>query len=179
MPKKPKQKSQLTIVRDGLDLSQAEFARRLGVSASIIKKIEEGKRTISQDLSTRIFAETGVMFVNAEQAMDEPFSYTKDDQAEWLKETQFNPKAASVASEIVHKLIDLMLFSAARPGVHKSYQVFNALVQAVERIKDEFHLEKHIEAELRDTYFKTNQSLPRQSPRLRNVGKLILSTLPG
>jgi DNA-binding XRE family transcriptional regulator len=151
MPKKSKRESDLTIVRKGLDLSQAEFARRLGVSASIIKKLEEGKRTISQDLTSRIFAETGVLFVNA-HLPDEPFSYTKEDHAQWLKDTQLDQKGAKVATGVVMKLVELMLVAAARPGVQKSSQVFHAIIQAIEKVKTELHLEKHIDAELRDRH---------------------------
>jgi transcriptional regulator with XRE-family HTH domain len=151
MPKKPKKKSDLTIVREGLDLSQSEFARRLGVSASIIKKVEEGKRAMSQDLITRVFAETGVLFANTTTPAP-PITYTQEDQNAWVKETQFNQKSAAAAARVILKLIDLMLISAARPGVQKSYQVFNALIQSVEQVKREFHLEKHIEAELRERH---------------------------
>jgi len=150
MPKKLKQKSDLTIVREGLGLSQAEFARRLGVSASIIKKVEEGKRTMSQDLTARIFAETGVLFVIDKKLMPEPITYSKEQHAAWVNETQFNQKSAAVAARVVLKLVELMLIAAARPGVQKSYQVFNALVQSLEKVKTEFHLDKHIEAELHD-----------------------------
>jgi transcriptional regulator with XRE-family HTH domain len=151
MPKKPKQKTNLTIVREGLDLSQSEFARQLGVSASLIKKVERGKRPMGQDLKARILAETGVIFVN-EKLPDEQFSYTREDHAAWLKEVQFNQKSAEVAARLVLKLVELMLFAAARPGVQKSYQVWNGMIQALERVKNEFHLEKHIDAELRDRH---------------------------
>lgn len=151
MPKKPQKKSNLTIVRNGLALSQADFARRLGVSASIIKKVEEGRRTMSQELASRIFAETGVLFSNR-QIPDERFSYTKADHAKWLEETQFDQRGAKAATGVVLKLVELMLVSAARPGVQKSSQVFHALIQAVERVKDELRLEKHIDAELRDRH---------------------------
>ena len=62
------------------------------------------------------------------------------------------------------KLVELMLAASARPGVEKSYVVFNALIQAIERVKNEFHMEKHIDAELRD----------RQATetKLYNVGEL-------
>lgn len=149
VPKKPKKNSPLTVVREGMGLSQPEFARRLGISASMVKKLEEGKRPISQDLVARIFAETGVFFSNAELP-DGDFSYTKEDHANWTKETQFNDRAAVVASRLVLKLVELMLIAAARPGARKSYQVWNAIIQSLEGLKREFKLEKHIEAELRE-----------------------------
>jgi transcriptional regulator with XRE-family HTH domain len=148
MPKKPKQKCHLTIVREALDLSQSEFARRLGVSASAIKKAEEGIRPMSNDLISRVYAETGVLFVNNLPVKN--FAYTEADHAAWTEEVLLNEKSAAVAARVVLKLVELMLVAAARPGVHKSYQVFNALIQAAERVKNEFHLEKHIDAELRD-----------------------------
>lgn len=48
------------------------------------------------------------------------------------------------------KLVELMMAASARPGVEKSYVIFNALIQAIERVKNEFQMEKHIDAELRD-----------------------------
>ncbi len=156
MPNKKNKKSDLTIVREALGLTQSQFAERLGVSASMIKKVEEGKRPLSPDLSARIFAETGLIFVNkgvADEAWtNKTFSYTKDDRETWMKEIQFNQKAAEAAARLVSKTVELMLVAAARPGLQKSYQVWNAIFQALERVKNEFHMEKHIEAEMRDRH---------------------------
>ncbi len=161
MPKKPQKKSNLTIVREGLGVSQAEFARRLGVSASMIKKVELGKRPMTQDLSSRIFAESGVMFVD--QAPYEPIIYTKETHSAWVEEVQFNQKSAAVATRVVLKLVELMLSAASRPGVQKSYQVFNALIQSVEKVKNDFRMEKHIDAELRDRQStETNRYIVRE-----------------
>jgi len=151
VPKKPPKESNLAIVRKGLGLSQSDFARRLGVSASMIKKLEEGKRTMSQDLQGRIYAETGVLFVH-DHNPDEPFTYTKEAHAEWSREIQFNEQSAVTAARVLSKLVELMLVAGARRGVQKSYQVFNAILQCLDRTKNEFQLEKHIEAELRDRH---------------------------
>ncbi len=148
MPKKRRIKNNLTRLREGLAWSQPEFARRFGVSASIIKKLEAGKRTITQDLSARIFAETGVMLVAGPE--EDELEYTKEDYTKWKKEVLFDRKAVKGAERLIMKLVELMLAAAARPGVEKSYVVFNALVQAIETVKREFQMEKHIDAELRD-----------------------------
>lgn len=162
MPKKPKFKNNLTRVREGLGLSQPDFARKLGVSASIIKKVEAGKRTLSQDLSAAIFAETGRLLISAPE--ETPLEYTTEDHAAWKKEVLFDQKSVKGAERVVMKLVELMLAASARPGVEKSYVVFHALIQAIERVKNEFHMEKHIDAELRD----------RQATetKLYNVGEL-------
>ncbi|HZM02214.1 MAG TPA: helix-turn-helix transcriptional regulator [Candidatus Saccharimonadales bacterium] len=65
MPKKRDFKNNVTRLREGLGLSQPDFARRLGLSASIIKKLEAGNRTITPEISASIFAETGVMLISA------------------------------------------------------------------------------------------------------------------
>ena len=148
MPKKPKFKNNLTRVREGLGLSQHEFARKLGVSASIIKKVEAGKRTLSQDLSAAIFAETGIMLIPAPEEI--PLEYTKEDHAAWKKEMLFDQKSVTGAERVIMKLVEVMMAASARPGVEKSYVVFNALIQAIERVKNEFQMEKHIDAELHD-----------------------------
>jgi transcriptional regulator with XRE-family HTH domain len=148
MPKKRSFKNNLTRVREGLGLSQPEFAKRIGVSGSIIKKLEAGKRTISPDVSARIFAETGIMLIPAPQ--EEPLAYTKEDYVAWKKEILFDQKSVKGAERLIMKLVELMMAASARPGVEKSYVVFHGLIQAIERVKNEFQLEKHIDAELRD-----------------------------
>jgi transcriptional regulator with XRE-family HTH domain len=148
MPKKRKTKSNLQIVREGIGDSQSEFARRLGVSASIIKKVEAGKRDMSDDLISRVFAETGVMFVR--EPLPAPISYSKEDFHEWKKELPFTAKVAGPATAQIAKWVEIMLSAAGRPGIHKGYPVFNSLVLALHRIADEFRLQKHIDAELRD-----------------------------
>jgi transcriptional regulator with XRE-family HTH domain len=148
MPKKRYVKNNVTRLREGMGLSQPDFAKRFGVSASIIKKLEAGTRTITQDLSARIFAETGVMFVSV--APKEPLVYTKEDYAEWKKEVLFDPKTVKGAERVIMRLVELMMAASARPGVEKSYVIFNALIQAIERVKSDFQMEKHIDAELRD-----------------------------
>jgi transcriptional regulator with XRE-family HTH domain len=148
MPKKRKIKNNLTRIREGLDLSQPDFARRYGVSASIIKKLEAGTRVISQDLSARIFADTGILLIPAPE--EEPLQYTKEDHVAWKKKVLFDQKSVKGVERVIMKLVELMTAASARPGVEKSYVVFNALVQAIERVKNEFQMEKHIDAELRD-----------------------------
>lgn len=148
MPKKRNLKNNLTRLREGLGLSQPDFARRFGVSASIIKKLEAGTRTISQDLTARIFAETGVMFVSEPE--EEPLEYTQADHAAWKKEVRLDQKTVKGAERVIMKLVELLLAASVRPGVDKSYPIFNALIQAVSNIKNEFQMEKHIDAELRD-----------------------------
>jgi len=51
---------------------------------------------------------------------------------------------------VIVKLIEVMMAASTRPGVEKSYVVFNTLIQAIERVKNEFQMEKHIDAELRN-----------------------------
>jgi transcriptional regulator with XRE-family HTH domain len=155
MPKKPEKKRHLTQLREALDLNQAEFARRLGVSASMIKKVEEGTRAGSEDLKARIYAETGLMFFNRDEVANlpaKPFAYSKAQHQAWLQEVQFNQPSAAAAARVILRLVELMLLAAARPGVHKSYQAFNGLLLAIERVKEEFGLEKHLEAEMRDRH---------------------------
>jgi transcriptional regulator with XRE-family HTH domain len=148
MPKKRSFKNNLTRLREGTGLSVADFARRIGVSASIIKKVEAGTRDMSQDLSSRIFAETGVMLIST--AEEKPLEYSKAQHDEWKKEIQFDRKSVPAATRVIMKLVEVMLAASVRPGVQKSYPVFNALIQVIENVKNEFRMEQHIEAELRD-----------------------------
>ena len=148
MPKKRNFKNNLTRVREGTDLSVADFARRVGVSASMIKKVEAGKRPMSQDLSARVFAETGIMLISSPE--ETPIEYLKDQHAEWKKEVLFDEKTVRAATRVVVKLVELIMAASVRPGVQKSYLIFNALIQAIETVKKEYRMEHHIEAELQD-----------------------------
>jgi transcriptional regulator with XRE-family HTH domain len=150
MPKKPKSKSPLQIVREGAGCSQPEFARRLGVTASHIKKLESRKRFLTQEVASRIFVETGVMFVLSDR--DDPIGYTGADHIKWKEATTVCSRGAKIAAKKVSNLVELMFAAAARPGANATFQIFNALNQAIENIKDEFELDKHIDAELRDRY---------------------------
>jgi transcriptional regulator with XRE-family HTH domain len=176
MPKKPEKKRHLTQLREALGLSQSQFAERLGVSASMIKKVEEGTRPGSDDLKARIYAETGRMFFNRDEpgySPDGHVNYTKAEHEAWFKEVQFDPKFAAAAARIVLRQVELMLIAAARPGVNKSYQVFNGLLLALERVKAEFHLARHIEAELRDRHStETRNFMVRELRANRELARL-------
>jgi hypothetical protein len=79
--------------------------------------------------------------------------------------------------------------------VDKSYVVFHALIQAIERVKNEFQMEKHIDAELRDRqatetklYFvgelRKNDLLAKQvgfkdDPKLSNEAQIPLTKSVG
>ena len=161
MPKKPEKKRHLTQLREALGLSQSQFAERLGVSASMIKKVEEGTRPGSDDLKLRIYAETGRMFFNRDESGYSPdghVDYTKAEHEAWLNEVQFDPEVAVAAARIIHRQAELMLIAAARPGINKSYQVFNGLLLALERVMAEFRLARHINAEMRDRHMTETRS---------------------
>lgn len=81
---------------------------------------------------------------------EEPIEYTKEQHAAWKKEILLNKKTVKSAERVIMKLVELLMAASVRPGVEKSYVVFNGLIQAIERVKNEFQMEKHIEAELRD-----------------------------
>ena len=119
MPKKRRIETNLSRLIKGMGLTLSEFARVIGVSASAIKKAAEGKRTMSQELRSRIFAETGVIFVDAnlDQA---PLEYTKEDHREFKIVTELNEAGAKIAAGIVAKQLELLFLAASRPGVGKS-----------------------------------------------------------
>lgn len=148
MPKKKPIENNLTRLRKALDLPQSKFARKLGVSPSIIKKVEAVKRPITPDLSTRIFAETGVMLVAGEEP--KPLDYSKADHAAWKKAARLDQSTIRAAERVITMQIELLLAASVRPGVDKGHVVYNALLQAVNHIQIEFRMEKHIDAELRD-----------------------------
>ena len=83
-----------------------------------------------------------------------------------------------------------MLMAAARPGVQKSFQAFTGLLLAIEKVKEEFHLTKHVNAEMRDRHMtesgrftvrelRANRELARlwnfqDNPKLKNDDTVLL-----
>ena len=158
-------KNNLTRVREGIGLSQLEFARRLGVSVSIIKKVEAGERPTNSDLVTRVFAETGVLLASSSE--EAPIEYTKAKHAAWKRQVRLDQQSVREAGRVIMRHVKLVMAASARPGVEKFSAVFHGLVQAVERVKREFKLEEPIEAELRQrqkTGFKDASKLRSEEP---------------
>lgn len=165
MPKGRHTKNNLTRVREGIGLSQLEFARRLGVLVSIIKKVEAGERPASSDLAARVFAETGVLLTSRSE--EAPIEYTKAKYAAWKRQVRLDQQSVREAGRVIMRHVELVMAASARPGVEKFSAVFHGLVQAVERVKKEFKLEEPIEAELRQrqkTGFKGDSKLKGQEP---------------
>lgn len=155
MPKKRKFETDLSRLIKGMGLSLADFAKEIGVSGSTIKSVIKGTRTMTQELKSRVFAETGVLFFDAKKEdldKSEPLVYTKEDHREFKKESVFNEKAARVAAGLVAKQVELLMLAASRPTVGKSLPIFTALNLALQKIKDEYRLEKNIDALLRERH---------------------------
>jgi hypothetical protein len=155
MPKKRKRETDLSRLIKGMKLSLTDFAKEIGYSNSSIKSVIKGTRPMTQELKARVFAETGIIFVDvAKEDEDkvEPLVYSKKDHQEFKKESAFNEKAARVAAGLVAKQVELLLLAASRPTVGKSLPIFTALQLALEKIKGEFRLEKHVDALLRERH---------------------------
>jgi transcriptional regulator with XRE-family HTH domain len=61
MPKKPRQVNQLRRLRtDVLKMTQPQFARLIGVSASMLQAVELGVRRVTEDFANRVAYATGV-----------------------------------------------------------------------------------------------------------------------
>ena len=191
--KERKIESNLSRLIKGMGLSLGEFAREIGVSASAIKKAAEGKRDMSQELRVKIFAETGVLF--DKNAPNEILVYSKEDHRMHKEETTFNEKGAAIASGLVAKQIELLMLAASRPTVRKTLPIFTALNIALAKIKNEYHLEKHIDAllrernatqtqlytvkELRDNDVLSKQVGFKDDPKLKDEDKIPLAKTIG
>jgi transcriptional regulator with XRE-family HTH domain len=148
MPKKRKSENNIGHLIKAIGLTQQEFAQRLGVSASAIKKVVAGKRPISDDLRSRIYAETGLIFFSAPK--EDPLEYTKENYKDYKKDITFTEKNAQVAAGLISRSVELMMIAAARPGVDKAVPVFSAITLAIENVKKEFQMEKHLDAVLQE-----------------------------
>ncbi len=143
-------------------MSQAQFARKIGLTASMIKKVEGGTRELPQLMMCRVFFETGIWIVPG--LKNEPFNYTREDFETWKATLPYNEQIAKGFARMLSNWIELMLLSAARPGIDKGYQLVLALMQDVHKIAREFQMEKHIDAWLRD-----RQSTDTQAYKVRDL----------
>ena len=198
MPKKRKIETDLSRLVKGTGLSLAEFAKEIGVSGSTIKSVIKGTRPMTQELKSRVFAETGAVFITATKedvSKQEPLVYNKQMHQAFKKETVFNEKAAKIAAGIVAKQVELLMLAASRPTVGKSLPIFTALNLALEKIKNEYRLEKHIDALLRERHatqtkyytvkeLRENDLLAKQvdfkdDPKLKDEEQVLLSKTVG
>lgn len=89
MPRPPKHVSALRLIRESLSTTQVMFARRVGVSASYIKSIENGKRPLTREVAVRIIASYAVCHPYLEQivedAREEARARLKAALCEWRK----------------------------------------------------------------------------------------------
>jgi transcriptional regulator with XRE-family HTH domain len=138
----------LEVIRKGIGISQADFARKIGLSASMIKKIEGGIRDLPQDVMCRIFFETGLWIVPG--VAKEPFIYTREDYDAWKNTLPYNELIARQLAHQLSKWVEMMMLAAARPGIDKGFQLYHVLLQEIQKISREFQMERHIEAWLRD-----------------------------
>ena len=61
MPKRPRFVNQIRLLRtEYLKLTQPQFARLIGVSASMLQAVELGMRRVSEDFANRVAYATGV-----------------------------------------------------------------------------------------------------------------------
>lgn len=198
MPKKRKNETDLSRLIKGMKLPLAEFAKEIGVSGSTIKSVIKGTRSMTQELKSRVFAETGVIFVDVEKKDEgkrEPLVYTKQDHQAFKKESVFNERAAKIAAGMAAKQVELLMLAASRPTVGKSLPIFTALNLALEKIKNEYRLEKHIDALLRERHatqtkyytvkeLRGNDLLAKQvdfkdDPKLKDEEQVLLSKTVG
>lgn len=171
MPRRPSQSHPLRELRNAIGFSQTQFARLIGVTTSTIKRIENGQLKISQELTGRIFLATGVIVIETPSGPQrivctrEP--YTKQSLQEWRSEFTPNSSVAMALAGHLAKWVEILLLASARPGVAKSFQVFHALLQALEAINREFDLQKHIDAHLAERH-STQTQLYRVADLRRN-----------
>jgi transcriptional regulator with XRE-family HTH domain len=146
----------LEVIRKGIGLSQADFARRIGITASMIKKIEGGTRDLPQEVMCRVFFETGVWIVPGSK--NDPCSYTMEEYKAWKESLPYNEQIAKGLAHMLSNWIEVMLLSAARPGIDKGFQLVLALMQELHKIAHEFQMDKHIDAWLRDRHSTDTQA---------------------
>ncbi|MFA6545474.1 MAG: hypothetical protein WCS99_13730, partial [Limisphaerales bacterium] len=150
MPKAAPIPHPIAQIRKALDVSIPEFARTLGISGSLLKKIEASKKPMSPDVRGRVFLETG--FIIYDGPRNDLIEYSQAMHTEWRAQLPNRSEFAPPLAHVLSKQILLLLQAAGRPGVEKVMQVFNSVLLALERIKDEFHLDASLAGQQRDRH---------------------------
>ncbi len=95
----------IQLVRKLLNLSQEEFAKKLGISRGYLANIEKGLRTPPDRILKLISKEFGVSYEWLKEGKGEIWE-KKEEPPEWLKE--FMKEASDEDIEIVRALIEML-----------------------------------------------------------------------
>ena len=153
MPKKPQIEHPLVQIRRILGMSQERFAARFRVTASSIKKIEGRNRTITQELTGKIYAVTGAWVLETPtgpqlvSSDDEP--YTAENYKAWKADFSSNIAMVRQKAAKIKKWIELLFTAVEPPKSDRALEVYHDLMQTLHRISTELGLQKHIDDELR------------------------------
>ena len=122
MKKTTKERCESVIrLREIMDLTQAEFAKSLGISLDLIKGVESGRNPLSVQLRETIYETTGAQVMAGAGKLPAYFGkpYEREHFKEWRNEMAPSNRARAVIEfdEIVAPAMTLMLLAATRPAV--------------------------------------------------------------
>jgi DNA-binding XRE family transcriptional regulator len=159
MARPPSNYHPLQEIRRILGLSQKDFAKTISVAPVTLKKIESRKLELSDEVASRIFAETEVPLFRAEddylERLGKDIPLTTWDGRPLSREQYGKTKeqAALVPLERIDRAVESLAFhiqillEAACELTHpKPHLVFGALQVALNRIKGEFGLGGQVSA---------------------------------
>jgi transcriptional regulator with XRE-family HTH domain len=134
-------------------IMQRDFARRIGISADYLKRIELGSRNLTPAIARRIQHEAGVdsrsllkgKLRSVFAARSNAPGYTAADYKSWRKEIYSeqddrNDRTARARALNLVPWIEILLRAAAQPQKRRLWQVWERLVQALDECREEFNL---------------------------------------
>lgn len=171
VPRKPKTRHPLRNVREAAGLTQPQLAKRVGVSAVTIEKIENGTKALSEQLARKLGMQLGCHISikrNAEgkrswcvsdqmsHGYGQSSPYTREDFVAYERKRQNPPVAADRLGKNLGAAILLLLKSAERSG-----RLAVLSLEIDEKIRDlmtSFKLEDPLKGWLRDEGFSEEQA---------------------
>ncbi len=187
MPRKPSQTHPLREIRAAAGLSQNQFAQLLGISAEMLKSIENRRARLSNTLAMKVKFHTGceigqqpdgkggVCYVVFAVSSNSWSPYTKADFEEhrqWLKGANTMNHEGSALAAI--RCIDLLFAAAQRRSPATMAAIRSDFEQFVTHVLAQYGLSPFVEGYLREEWEKIDGSIdPEQTARAFGLFPLV------
>jgi len=172
MPRSPSNNHPLRNVRRIADLTQAQLAKRIGVTTETIQKIENGKLSMSYEIATRLCFQLGCDMtreissegkdvwsvsdqVTATDGSDVPYTFMNYLEQE-SKHREYGKKEVDACHEGLASALLLVLRGAARAGklLSLTYVIERALIEGI----NDFGLSAHLAGWLQEEGLSPNRA---------------------
>lgn len=176
MPRPPKFIHPVRTLRQELKKSQEQFAKMVGISASLLKKIELGQRNMSETLSLRIMSATGVTETSILKKTGKPMLMGLPYSGDFFKkfsghDVDESARDYALIQPIAFAFFENSLAAACERGkLHAFLAAYNYWLQ---NALDEFGIRETADRRLKDQMEKIEACLPSEARKNTKFPKKI------